>query len=233
MTFNGIRKPYLYMLDGREKAPFAPINRNIVQYPGGYRLKKTERGLLEIKQPVGFIYETDEEALQLKDDLAAWLYTEDWAPLEFDDEPGRIYYSVVQNTITDLSDELGVYKEGIIQFLCLYACGKTHDLAITTNFQTFTILGQDKTPWTSKTTFTAPATQFTLETNHGGKIILNYSFIAGDVLEIDYKKRKITLNNNDLAVALSIQSVWFELEPGQVQIKASHPTTLTYTERYY
>lgn len=175
MTFNGIRKPYLYMLDGREKAPFAPINRNIVQYHGGYRLKKTERGLLEIKQPVGFIYETDEEALQIKDDLAAWLYTEDWAPLEFDDEPGRIYLAVVQNTITDLSDELGVYKEGIIQFLCLYACGETHDLAITTNFQTFTILGQDKTPWTSKTTFTAPATQFTLETNHGGKIILNYN----------------------------------------------------------
>lgn len=221
------------MLDGREKAPFAPINRNIVQYPGGYRLKKTERGLLEIKQPVGFLYKTDEEALQIKDDLSTWLYTEDWVPLEFDDEPGRVYMAIVQNTIDDLSSEEGVYKEGTIQFICLYSYGKTYELTITEDFQSFTIFGQYKTPWTSRTTFAESAGQYTLENNAGGKIILNYDFVPGDILDIDYFKRKVTLNDINLAMAVSLQSQWFDLKPGEVQLKASHNTTLTYSERYF
>jgi phage-related protein len=81
--------------------------------------------------------------------------------------------------------------------------------------------------------FSLPQSQFTLENNQGGKIILNYSFIAGDRLEIDYLERKVTLNGKDLAIAISLDTVWFDLKPGQVQLKASHSTALTYTERFY
>jgi predicted phage tail component-like protein len=231
-SFNNIRKSYVYMLEGRMKAPFAPIHRTIVKFPGGHRLKKSERGLLDIHQPIGFVAIDNITALNIKDDLASWLVTENPVPLQFDDEPGRTYMAVVQNTLEDF-DKFVRLRKGTIQFVSLESLGQTHNLNIHTEFETFTILGQDKTPWTSKTTFAGSANQYILENNQGGKIILNYNFIAGDVLEIDYKKRKVTLNGNLLQTAISIYSHWFDLKPGQMQIKASHPTTLTYTERYY
>ncbi|MFD1707564.1 hypothetical protein ACFSCZ_12600 [Siminovitchia sediminis] len=43
--------------------------------------------------------------------------------------------------------------------------------------------------------------------NKGGKIILNYNFIAGDVLVIDYETRDIFLNDKDLAVSIALESV--------------------------
>lgn len=230
-SFNNIKKPYIYMLEGRVKAPFAPLNRTIIRFPGGYKLKKTERGLLEIRQPIGFIA-NNTEALKLKDDLALWLATENEAPLVFDDEPGRTYMAVVQNTIDDF-EIFARIRRGTIQFVVFESLGETKTINVGASFNVFTITGQDKTYWSSKTIFSSKANQFTLETTEGEKILLNYDFIVGDVLEIDCKRRKVTLNGNLLQTAISIYSHWFDLKPGQMQIKASHPTTLTYTERYY
>ncbi|RST60235.1 hypothetical protein D5F11_007200 [Siminovitchia terrae] len=120
-----------------------------------------------------------------------------------------------------------------VEFACLYKMGAEHTLSITTSNQIFTIGGQESTPWTSRTRFTVPQSSFSLETSKGGKVLLNYDFIAGDVLEIDYGKRDVRLNGKDLAVSIAFETVWKELEPGVVQIKASHQTELMYSERYY
>lgn len=152
--------------------------------------------------------------------------------LEFTDE-AAFFIATLQDGDTPEEDSNDIV--GTLVFLCSDPAKRkhTHTLTIPTTFQTFAIHGQESTPWTSKTTFTSAANQYILETNQGGKIILNYNFIAGDVLEIDYKKRKVTLNGNLLQTAISIYSHWFDLKPGQMQIRASQPTTLTYTERYY
>jgi len=110
--------------------------------------------------------------------------------------------------------------------------GQDINLTIGSVYNTFTINVKEQSPWTSQTTFNANASQFILEEIQGGNIIINYNFISGDVLEINSRTRKITINGNLLNFALSIHSVWFKLKRGQMQIKASHVTTLTYTENF-
>ncbi|MFC4387525.1 distal tail protein Dit [Gracilibacillus marinus] len=117
--FNGIKKDWLYIERGRRKAPFAPRRRNIISvsgYPGGY-LESTDIEPLSIIQPIGFKVTSDEEALSRADELANWLITDEPVPLEFDDEPGRIYYAVVQNTLDDF-EKIATLRSGSIQFIC-------------------------------------------------------------------------------------------------------------------
>lgn len=238
-TFNNIRNEKFHVLEGRQKAPFYPLERTLFKYSGGYRLKKTEKGLLEINQPIGYVLQhndhlpelKNEYDLSLRDELASWLITDDIVPLQFDDEPGRTYHVLVQNTIDDF-DRFEELRSGTLQFVSLYTTGNTYTLSVNNLSQTYNIEGQEETPWTSRTRFNAKSNQYIIETNQGGKITLNYNFIAGDVLEIDYQKRKVTLNGNNLAVALSLDSHWLPLKPKEIQIKASHNTTLTYSERY-
>lgn len=200
---------------------------------GSYRFKKKRKIPKPLIVKAILVRESENELRNAVNILNGILNTDGLDNIKFSDEP-EYTYECTLNSVTEEKEVNGTHiltmefwRPGS------YKLKKTHDLAIQTSYVQFKISGQCKTTWTSKTTFTAPATQFTLETNKGQKIILNYNFITGDVLEIDYKKRKITLNNNNLAVAISLSTVWFELEPGQVQIKASHPTTLTYTERFY
>src|SRR5690606_13758239 len=124
LTFNGIRKPWLYLLQGRQKAPFAPIARNLLRIPGrpGAILQSSETEPLIIYQPVGFLVKDDAYALAKKDELASWLVTDNPVPLEFDDEPGRTYYAVVQNTITDFEQFVN-QRRGTIEFLVLDGYG--------------------------------------------------------------------------------------------------------------
>ncbi|WP_182200087.1 distal tail protein Dit [Paraliobacillus salinarum] len=133
ITFNGIRKDWLYIERGRSKPPFAARRRNLITvpgYPGGH-LQSTEVDPLTISQPVGFRIKDDADALVKQDELAEWLLTDEPVPLEFDDEPGRIYYAVVQNTLEDF-EKMSLLRSGTIQFICPdpYAYGqeKAHGL---------------------------------------------------------------------------------------------------------
>lgn len=232
MRFNGIKKDYIKVNMELFRPLTPPIeyeSRPLVK--GGDRVRKRRFASMEL--PVPITIKSDQPIEMLIEDMSNWLVHDEPKKLEFVDAPNR-YYLARYNGMEYLKRN-PYYAMGTIFFYLPegYRFGKTNDLNIISTFQTFNILGQDKTPWTSKTTFTSSANQYILETNQGGKIILNYNFIAGDVLEIDYKKRKVTLNGNLLQTAISIYSHWFDLKPGQMQIRASHQTTLTYTERYY
>ncbi|WP_188859565.1 distal tail protein Dit, partial [Oceanobacillus indicireducens] len=119
LTFNGVRKSWLYLLRGRSKPPFAPVQRNLLSIPGmpGAHLQSSQTQPLVINQPIGFKAEDDEYALQLKDELADWLITDKPVPLEFDDEPGRVYFAVVENTLDDF-EKMATLRKGTIQFVC-------------------------------------------------------------------------------------------------------------------
>ncbi|MGD6873023.1 distal tail protein Dit [Sutcliffiella horikoshii] len=120
LTFNEQRKPWLYLLRGRRKPPFASLKRNLLYAPGvaGAILKSTEIDVLIIEQPIGFTVQDDEHAVSILDELKSWLITKEPVPLTFDDEPGRTYFAVVQNTLDDYEKMVSIRK-GTIQFLCL------------------------------------------------------------------------------------------------------------------
>lgn len=232
MTFNGERFDQLYLLKGRSKSPFHPLTREIISKNGRQRLKKTERGLLEISQPIGFVAKEDQKQMDIIEHLTNWLITEDWGILSFDDEPGRRYVAVIQNDMDDF-EKIAWLREGTLSFVAKSTLGADKTLNIGTEFADHTITGQVPAPWTSRTRFAVPQSSYTLETNKGGKIILNYDFIAGDVLEIYYETRDVFLNGKDLAVSIALETAWFELEPGEIKLRASHETEMKYTERYY
>src|SRR5699024_2843102 len=81
------------------------------------------------RQSIHFRTHNDEQSLQLKDELARWLFTEKPAPLEFDDEPGRVYYAVVNNMLDDF-EYIANYRRGTIEFLVLdgYSYGQEQTL---------------------------------------------------------------------------------------------------------
>lgn len=108
------------MLKGRKKPPFSPLIRNLLRLPNrpGAYLQSTDTDVLLIEQPIGFKVQNDMHALQIKDELALWLITEEAVPLQFDDEPGRTYFAVVQNTLEDF-EKIVDLRKGTIQFLCL------------------------------------------------------------------------------------------------------------------
>lgn len=141
LTFNGIRKDWLYLLEGRQKAPFAPITRNLLKIPGrpGALLQSSEIEPLVIYQPIGFVVKNDIDALTKKDELASWLVTMEPVALEFDDEPGRIYYAVVQNTLSDY-EKFVRQRRGIIEFLVLdgFGYGPEHEVTFPSDVATLT-----------------------------------------------------------------------------------------------
>ena len=231
MTFNGIRKPHIYLLEGRQKAPFAPISRNITSTRKRHRLKDSKHELLPISQPIGYIAGDDVDALEIKDELAEWLITKEVSPLKFDDEPGRTYWAVVQNSIDDLS-RLAFTRQGTIQFLSFYTTGATKSINVTTTATNHAITGQTETPWTIEVTFAEDTNRFEF---WAGDVYLqlNYEFVEGDKLIVEYTGRKVWLNGNDLRKAVSMSSNFEELTPGIVSVRASHAAKLIYDERYY
>jgi len=118
LTFNNQRKDWLYLLRGRRKSPFAPIHRELISVPGmsGAHLAGSRAEVMRVEQPVGFVVKNDEHALQIKDELAEWLITNEPVPLTFDDEPNRTYYAVIEGTIDDF-DRFVNQRRGVITFL--------------------------------------------------------------------------------------------------------------------
>uniref|UniRef100_UPI0018F20CC8 distal tail protein Dit n=1 Tax=Thermaerobacillus caldiproteolyticus TaxID=247480 RepID=UPI0018F20CC8 len=118
MTFRGIRKDYIIVLQGRKRPPWAPIQRNILTIPGmaGGYLSNTEVGPRPLEVPVLIKADSFPDLQKLKEDLAAWLVTDTPQELVFDDEPDRVYYAIVDGSL-DL-DELVRWGKGTIKFIC-------------------------------------------------------------------------------------------------------------------
>lgn len=235
MIFNGIEKDYITVLRGRIRPFFAPLSRD---KKFDNNLVKTDRGHRVIEVPVFIKYDNLEHFRALTEDIAGWLVHDKPKVLSFKDEPDRIYYALVDDTMNeDFLYNIGT--ESVIKFICGYKYSQERIIEAT---GTHDIKGHASTTWKTKTVFTSNQTGYELQFNSPGKtdlkdinkIVLNGTFRSGDVLEIDYRKRKVTLNGKDISNQLVImQSNYMELPVGSVEFEASHKTELFYHERYY
>lgn len=231
MIFNGIEKDYIKVNMALFRPPTPPIEFKVKEkVQGGSR--KIGKRFTDMILPVPITIKSDRPIEFLKEEISNWLYSEEAQKLVFRQIPNRYYLAEYESMQLD---EKGRYAKGVINFYLAEAYRYGYDVPIKlpSTFTSYAIKGQTKTPWTSKTIFTSAQSSFVLETDQGGKISLQYNFVVGDTLEIDYDKRKVSLNGNNLAVSILFETVWFLLNPGNVQIRASHPTTLIYTPRFY
>ncbi len=235
MIFNGIEKEYITPTIGRIRPFFAPLIRE-----GKFdnQLVKTDRGHRIIEVPIYITYGNLEEFRTLTEDIADWLVHDEPKPLIFKDDPDRMYFALVDDTM----EEESVYQKGAtttIKIICgyKYSLEKTLEASGTHN-----IKGHKSTFWKSHTTFTSSASKYILEFNTIGtkelrsinRLEINFDFVSGDELDIDFLKRKITVNGNDISNTLSIiNSNYMELPIGDVRFNASEETVITYRERYY
>ena len=221
MKFNGIEKDYITVMRGRERPFFSS--------PDGR----------EIKVPVHIEHNGFSHYERLKEEISVWLKHDGPKSLEFKDDPDRVYFAEVSSIETDDTHPRG--SDATIHFSCDSKYSLERQLTIHNELSTV-VKGHKSTPWKTKTTFTANQSSYEIKFNAPGKsalrdiniIKLNYNFVKGDVLKIDYSKREVTLNGKDITnTVVILQSNFMELPIGNVEISASHVTDFYYNERYY
>lgn len=221
MIFNGIEKDYVSVLRDRKRPFFEKDGERVIEVP------------ILIKHN-GF-----SDYQKHKEDVAEWLIHEEPKELIFEDDDDRRYFAKVDDI--DEGDEYQTMAMATVIFICHSKYSLERTLTIDTT-ATESIKGHKSTPWKTKTTFEENQSGYELQFNspgksdlrYIGKIKLNYNFQRGDVLEIDYSKRKVTVNGVDRSnILVILQSNYMELPVGEVQLEASHETELFYSERYY
>lgn len=237
MIVNDVSKNYI-TIKSRQSPFFAPLIRSSSGID--HRNLHTKRGPRIL--PVLALIEYDDLSHfeKLKEDVAKWLVHEKPVTLKFSDDPDRMYCAVIDNTI-EYSDVLPTAADITINFICGYKYSQERNFTIS-NTLTRTIAGHLPTDWKTKTIFTSNQIGYELQFNAPGKtdlrdinkIKINGEFRSGDVLEIDYSRRKILLNNKDISNQLVImQSNYAELPVGSVEFEANHKTEVFCHERYY
>jgi predicted phage tail component-like protein len=118
MTYNGIKKDYVVTLRGKRRPPWAPLKRNLLEVPGkaGAYLEGTDIQPRILDIPILINTKSLKDLQTVKEDLAAWLVTDEPKELIFDDEPDRVYYAIVDGTLA--IDEIVRVGVGIINFIC-------------------------------------------------------------------------------------------------------------------
>lgn len=235
MIFNEFEKDYITVLRGRMRPFIAPLIRD---KKFDSHLVKTDRGHRFIEVPVFIKYDSLEHFRTLTEDIAEWLVHDEPKVLSFKDEPDRMYYALVDDTMNeDFLYNIGT--ESVIKFICGYKYSQERTIQATGNH---TIAGHTSTSWRTKTVFSSNVTGYELQFNAPGKtalrdinkIVVKGNFISGDTLEVDYSKRKIKLNGKDISNQLVIiQSNYRELDIGSVEFSSSYKTEIYYHERYY
>jgi predicted phage tail component-like protein len=117
-SFNGEKRDYLKVLRGRKRPAWASVTRGLLIVPGkpGGYLQNTAIQPRTIDVPVMIEGENIANLQKIKEDLASWLVTDEPKELIFDDEPDRIYYAIVDETL-DL-EEIARIGQGTIRFIC-------------------------------------------------------------------------------------------------------------------
>ncbi|WP_339233798.1 distal tail protein Dit [Oceanobacillus sp. FSL W7-1281] len=231
LYFDGVTKDYVTVLS-KGRPYWAPFNREVQVLPNGRkRLVKTENEAMTIPVEILIDGNSKEDLLKKAEEIGLWLVTEDERRLQFSDEMNRSYIALLDGGID--VDEVVSFSRCTIDFLVLDKVGAEETINVTTSNATHTITGQDNAPWEISLRFTAKTDKFEL---HAGDIyiLLGYEFIEGDRLTIKYEGREVWLNDDrDLRHSIRLASNYELLEPGEIEVKASHACELKYNETLF
>ncbi|MGH1277022.1 distal tail protein Dit, partial [Bacillus cereus] len=133
-TFNNQRKEYIQIEKGWSPPTWAPLKRNFLKTPGypGARLLGTDTDPRPLPVPVGIIVPDRTDLETLKEEIAAWLITEEAVELVFDATPDRTYLAIIDEDFNP--DDFVTLGKGTLKFICPmpYKLGPTR----TVDFQT-------------------------------------------------------------------------------------------------
>ncbi|CAM3936310.1 distal tail protein Dit [Bacillus paramycoides] len=117
-TFNKERKDFIQIEKGWKKPAWAPLKRNFLSVPGypGTRLLNTQTEMRILPVPVGIIVTDGADLETLKEEIAAWLITEEAVELIFDVTPDRTYLAVIDEGFDP--DEFVTLGKGTLKFIC-------------------------------------------------------------------------------------------------------------------
>jgi predicted phage tail component-like protein len=234
-SFNGVKKDYLYVLEGSNRLPWAPIQRiyqDVPNRPGTVSKKGKKVSARPLSIPVAMRASTREELQVLKEDFAAWLIHDEPKALVFDDEPNRTYYAQIDGSF-DVEEFLD-YGRGIIPFICpdpyKYGSEKTvNSLTVTNN-------GTVEANPIITASFTSSASEYKIAHSNGKYVRVIYNFVSGNKLEIDLTKRKVTINGNLQMAAYDWRSQPFALMPGSNSLTVTPSgrasTSIKFRERW-
>ncbi|MEH7223849.1 distal tail protein Dit [Bacillus sp. JJ1566] len=118
LSYRGIKKDYI-LVTSRKRSYWAPVRRNLIFIPGraGALLNDSTTEVRIEEVTIEISADDPSNYLNLTEDLAAWLITENVEELIFDDEQNRTYYAVVDGGINNLQ-EIVTRGYGTLRFIC-------------------------------------------------------------------------------------------------------------------
>lgn len=195
------------------------------QIPGA-RLISSRIGVRKIQ--IGFSFEKGslEELDSFKHEIYQTFFHSDEYKVVRDMYPGN-YLMALQEGEYDIQNVTGTDGEFEIELTML-------DPFIYGSRKEITLIGQaiDLGPgeyWPTITAkFTTAASSFKVTHQETGKFVeVKYGFVVGDLLVIDFNKRKVTINNNVRMTAFTLKSRFFKLVPFTNQLTVSPYTAAT------
>lgn len=199
-------------------APIEAILEETPGHPGAFLIGENIKAR-PLPFEVAILADNDEDLKAKADQLFDWAYNEKAQPLSYTDQPGKTFYAKLEGS--GEFDKLAAYGEGTLTFICpdpykydtettandSLAAGVAKDITITND-------GRAATPATITATFTGAGDNFTVTGPDGKQIKVIRTFSAGQILEIETGKLKITLNGQTIMPSLAIASRKILLQKG-------------------
>lgn len=194
--FNGVSKYYVRAVKKKRPA-WATLQRNILTVPGrpGGYLQDTDTKPRVIPVTLFLINEDFYDLQKLKEDLAAWLVTNEEKELIFEDEPDRAYYAVIDGSFDP--DEFVDTGIGSVNFICPdpYKYGPEKKLEFV-NTLTFNVEGSKETPPTIRVQLKQDSTYLAI--SDGEQINLIGNPIEPEQIPFEPETRKMWHECNSL-----------------------------------
>lgn len=214
IRFNGIAKDYIKVLQD-ESRPAAPVIRRStfeIANRHGYQVGRMTYGARVINIPFALFFCGLEDLQSKKEELARWLIHREAKPLEFADEPERIYYAHYTGGLERLDESVSVAK-GVMAFTCYDPFKYGEIVHAGVNFEN---VGSERTPCLVRVHFRGSAAMYRItHVQQGKETRINWSFINNDILEIDMDRRIIRINGHVRMAAFDFRSAMFDILPGQ------------------
>ncbi len=231
MKFNDIDLTQYFIVEDIRRDFLSPSVVRI-KIPGraGSVYKKSDLTETKIDIDVRLIKADKSELNQTVLTLAGLLFVDEPKKLKLSDYPDLYCNAILQSS--DGWEKLARTGRTTLTFLCpepfLLGGLKTHSIP-----NTFLVTGTYKSKPVITTELTAAASQIQVTNMATGEFVkIVHPFTIGDVVTIDCENEFVSKNGFLIMEDVSLDSDFFDIEIGSVDIASTVPATLTYVERW-